>query len=346
MKAEELDKPCLPVAYGLITLDQAAAHGVSREAMLQGLNLPKGLLDAPDAKLSVLQYSRLILQALKLTQDPGLGFDFGLRCNLTAHGFWTYGLISHSTGRDAAEFAMKYLQLSAPNVSMRLLVESEQAAIDVREAIPFGPLRHYTFEMFMVTVWRVIQTLALQQQEEVGVELWFEWPEPEYYAKFRERLPVVRFGTGVNQLRFPLKYLERRLTTANPMTAKLVEDRCQQEMLLLGHGKDFLDRVRAAVVNKGGSYPDLEAVARTLFVSARTLKRKLQEHRLSFRSLLDEARHRDSIRLLEDSTLSIEDVAVRVGYTDPANFTRAFRKWTGSPPNVYRTQRKPAAAKM
>lgn len=340
MKAEELDKPCLPVAYGLITLEQAATRGVSREAMLAGLNFPPGLLDAPDAKLSVLQYSRLILNALKLTKDPGLGFDFGLRCSLTAHGFWTYGVISHSTARDAAEFTIKYLQLSAPNVSLRLFVEGEHAVMDAREAIPFGPLRRYTFEMFLVTVWRSYESVAAQvPQRRKPAELWFEWPEPEYYAQYRDRLPVVKFGTGVNQLRFPAEYLDRRLNTANPMTAKLVDDRCRQEMLLLGHGKDFLDRVRAAVVNKGGSYPDLEAVAKTLFVSARTLKRKLQEHRLSFRGVLDEARHRDSIRLLEDATLSIEDVAVRVGYTDPANFTRAFRKWTGKPPNTYRAQR-------
>jgi AraC-like DNA-binding protein len=343
VKAEDLDKPCLPVAYGLITLDQAAARGVSREAMLAGLNFPPGLLDAPDAKLSVLQYSRLILNALKLTQDPGLGLEFGLRCNLTAHGFWTYGVMTHSTAREASEYAIKYLQLSAPNVHLRLFTEGASAVLEAREAIPFGPLRHYTFEMFLVTIWRVYQSVASQLPSGAdAAELWFEWPEPAYYARFGAQLPGVRFGTGVNQLRFPAEYLDRRLTTANPMTARLVEERARQEMLLLGHGKDFLDRVRAAVVNRGGAYPDLEAVARTLFVSSRTLKRKLQEHRVSFRELLDEVRHRDSVRLLQDATLSIEDVAVRVGYTDPANFTRAFRKWTGAPPNVYRAKLKPA----
>ena len=59
--------------------------------------------------------------------------------------------------------------------------------------------------------------------------------------------------------------------------------------------------------------------------------------------MLDEARKRDAMRLLENSALSVEQVALRLGYSDPANFTRAFRKWSGFTPRQYREQaRRPA----
>jgi YesN/AraC family two-component response regulator len=50
--------------------------------------------------------------------------------------------------------------------------------------------------------------------------------------------------------------------------------------------------------------------------------------------LLDEARKRDAIKLLQNTSLTIEQIASRLGYTDPANFSRAFKKWTGERVNI------------
>ena len=66
----------------------------------------------------------------------------------------------------------------------------------------------------------------------------------------------------------------------------------------------------------------LEQVAERLFMSSRTLKRRLQQTGLGFQQLLDEARKRDAIKLLQNTSLTIEQIALRLGYTDPANFTR------------------------
>ena len=72
-------------------------------------------------------------------------------------------------------------------------------------------------------------------------------------------------------------------------------------------------------------------------MSSRTLTRRLQQTGLGFQQLLDEARKRDAIKLLQNTSLTVEQIALRLGYTDPANFSRAFKKWTGEPPSQYRT---------
>ncbi|HMY82724.1 MAG TPA: helix-turn-helix transcriptional regulator, partial [Agitococcus sp.] len=64
---------------------------------------------------------------------------------------------------------------------------------------------------------------------------------------------------------------------------------------------------------------------------------RLQQAGLGFQQLLDEARKRDAIKLLQNTSLTIEQIALRLGYTDPANFTRAFKKWTGDTPSKYRS---------
>ena len=71
-------------------------------------------------------------------------------------------------------------------------------------------------------------------------------------------------------------------------------------------------------------------------MSTRTLKRKLSEEGVSYTSLLDERRRLQGVALLR-TELSVERIAERLGYSDAANFTRAFRRWTGKSPREFRS---------
>jgi AraC-like DNA-binding protein len=52
-------------------------------------------------------------------------------------------------------------------------------------------------------------------------------------------------------------------------------------------------------------------------------------------------RRNEAFILLTEGRLSIEQIAGRLGYRDPANFTRAFKAWTGETPRQYRDQNRP-----
>ncbi len=86
--------------------------------------------------------------------------------------------------------------------------------------------------------------------------------------------------------------------------------------------------------------PDLETVARRCCMSARSLKRKLAEQGLGFSELVAEMRRNEATLLLAEGRLSIEQIAERLGYRDPANFTRAFKAWTGRTPRQFRDQQR------
>ncbi|MGH7899038.1 MAG: AraC family transcriptional regulator [Candidatus Binatia bacterium] len=335
MEARDLFKPSVPMAYGLLTIQLAAERGVARERLLGRLDIPPDLFENPEARLSMDQYSRLIDRSLRLTTDSALGYEFGLRSNVTAHGLIGLGLVSQTTVRQAIEFGIRFVRLRTPIYAVRFFVDDGWGVIDVQEAIPFGRLRRYAFDMLLVTWARMAQVLA-GEATDIELELWFDYPEPDYFPRYRDRLPRARFAMGANQLRFPVAYLDLPLGTANPVTARLVTDSCNRELEMLSYGEDLLTRVRSVLIADGGEYPDLEAVAARLFVSARTLKRRLLKSGFTFRRLLDEARRRDSVRLLTDPTLTVQTISDQIGYSDPANFTRAFRKWTGMSPGTYR----------
>ena len=339
MRLEHLNRPAVPIAYGLLILEIAGERGVQRETLLANSNIPANIWDKPDARLSLVQAGGLLFRAMHLSKDQAFGYEIGLRSKLTSHGFIGYGVMSASTLRQAIEFGAKFLQLRLPNLSLSVITEGAQAAITVTETIPLGDVRQCMFDLFLVGLWRMVPPLTEGQlRAGTQVELWFDYPEPDYYARFRDRLPITRFSMSGNQLRFPIEYLDRPLGSANPVTAKLVTDQCEKELSVLGFTEDFLAQVRANLNHEQGAYPNQEILAERLHMSGRTLKRKLQQHGESFQALLDDARRRDAIGLLQNSALSIEEVATRIGYTDRANFTRAFRKWTGLPPSEYRAQ--------
>jgi AraC-like DNA-binding protein len=339
VKTEDLSKPSVPIVYGTLILNRAAERGGRREALLSGLNIPDALWATPDARLSLVQAGQLLYRGLKL--DPAIGYEIGLTSNLTTHGFIGFGVMSNPTARQAIEFGAKFLQLRLPNLSLRLLTEQDQAVVEVSETIPLGAVRQCMFDLFLVGIARMAQQMRVAPLSgQANVELWFDYPEPEYYARYRDRLPRARFSMRTNQLRFPAHYLDLPLYAADSVTAQLVAQQCERELTLLGYSGDLPARVRALLVSDKRGYPDLAAVATKLHMSERTLKRKLQQHGVSFQQLLDETRKRDSMRLLEDPAFSVVQVAARVGYSDPANFTRAFRKWTGSTPSDYRARQR------
>jgi AraC-like DNA-binding protein len=335
VKQDDFGKQFVPVVYGVLILEVAQSHGVQRDRLLDAAGVISKTFDDPGGRLTRQQAGSLLAQALLLSGEPALGYEIGLHSSLTSHGLVGYGLISSSTLRQAIELAVRFLQLRLPMFRMKLANDGEHAAIEVSEATPLGiATRQCMFDLFLVGMARVAPTLTGHRMPDI--ELWFECAEPAYYARYRKRLPLVRFGMGTNQLRFRATYLDQRLDTANPVTAKMVEEQCHRELEQLGIAGDLAGQVRVALRNAARGYPDLETVSQLLHMSSRTLKRKLQEQRTSFHRLLEEARRAESIRLLRTTSLTVEQIAVRLGYSDPSNFCRAFRKWTAATPNVFR----------
>jgi AraC-like DNA-binding protein len=81
---------------------------------------------------------------------------------------------------------------------------------------------------------------------------------------------------------------------------------------------------------------DLAAAAEATHMSERSLQRHLTECGLSFTQLVDETRFDSACRMLRGSTAKIVEISAELGYTDSANFTRAFRRWAGVSPQTYR----------
>ena len=101
-----------------------------------------------------------------------------------------------------------------------------------------------------------------------------------------------------------------------------------------------LDVRRALASRVGGGDTRIQTVARTLATSARSLQRRLAAAGVSYQQLLDLARKAAAERYLTDSPLSIGEVAYLLGYSEPAAFNRAFRRWHDETPQAFRLRQR------
>jgi AraC-like DNA-binding protein len=280
-----------------------------------------------------------VFRAFGFTGNRALGIEFGLRTNPAAHGYVGYAAMSCATLRAALELVIRYVHLRQRDLSLALSVEGETAVLAARDNFDLGALRHLIHEATMIGFFRMLGFLLGRPL--AGAALHFDWPQPDYLRdELRARLPPLQFGAPQTELRFAAGELECSLMMADPVAVRRAVEQCEREMATSAPAaENLLERVRAELALTSNGYPDLESVASCLFMSSRTLKRKLAERGTRFQVLLDEIRYRDARRLLDNPDLDIQQIATTLGYEDPPSFTRAFRRWSGKTPSQARTKR-------
>ena len=102
----------------------------------------------------------------------------------------------------------------------------------------------------------------------------------------------------------------------------------------------FSDSVKSllGLMIENDETPSMKRVVATAGTSARTFQRLLEEEGTSFSELLADVRQSETLRRLKEPNVTIAAIATDLGYSDQASLTRAFRRWTGSPPGRFRVR--------
>ena len=329
-------RPVMPVDYLRILLDIAQERGVDRAALLAAGGLDSAQADDMNARISPTTYAMLVIFLIKETGDEGIGLYFGLRLGPTAHGAMGYALMCCATLREASELALRFQHVRMRGIELTRTIDDETSIITLQSNWGnMGRLGHIFFEGMMAIMYRIVQVLLGDSHP--PMEFWFDYAEPAYFKRFSTRLPPIRFNMPSICVRYPVSQLDRPLIMPNAMALKLAILLCEQEQMLAGGAEaGLIARVQAELTLKPDGYPSLTVIADHLNISARTLKRKLAEDGTGFKVLLENVRRRDALRLLENPTLPIHQIATLMGYTNPANFTRAFNSWVQQTPTQYR----------
>lgn len=166
----------------------------------------------------------------------------------------------------------------------------------------------------------------------------FAHHSPPYTEAYSAFLPgVVEFGGARTVVRIPAQICVIPNTSSDRQNYLLAMRQCDSMLGSLHTPKDSCKyQVQKLLLsNRMGGITE-EAIASELFVSKRTLARRLSEEGTGFRQLRDEILSQQASSYLSESELSVEAIAALLGYHDSSNFRRAFKRWFDVPPDQYR----------
>lgn len=322
-----------------LLLEFGQERGVDLGRMLARSGLKAADLDDPTLELEAGQELCVVGNLIRACRQPGLGLEVGMRYNFASYGLWGLGLISSATAGDAMALALRFIPLTFAFCRISGGLDGEMYTVTFEAPDVEPAIQRFLVERDVAAASRLMKEVmgqefalsrfTLQHRVERGVG-WAEGLLPMQGVR-------PEFGAGSNSLSADCKLLGLRLPQANPVTVAMCERACEELMerrrARLGTAECLRQYLIAAPLDMT---PDLPHVARALGLSDRTLKRRLQEEGLSYRGLLAEVRGRRANQLLEDETLSLTQIAERMGFSDLSSFSQAYKRWFGVAPSAGR----------
>jgi len=314
-------------------------QGIAENKWLFG----SGLSDCDEALLagvSLRQFDIIYRNVYRLVARPELGIELGLSLNLSRWGMLTSALLCANTLGHALSIANEFREILRSRFTISAHVSGEMLVLGLtsKAGMKYPVHEIFSYEVFLGTLQTQISQLLATPIKFAAIYLPYSQPATtKHYQKVCET--PVRFNAQKAELFIPKILITRPLPMANRVTRKLVIAQCYEELnrVKSAQSDDILYKVRSLLAQCDDELPELTEAAALLSVSARTLRRKLQQHNVQYRQLCEHRRQQIAISLLSSTTMNIKAVAERCGFADSPSFHKAFKRWTGLTPSQYRT---------
>jgi len=327
-------------------LELAVARGAGRDALLQACGLDPADLSDHDGRVPLARHVALLRAAARLCGDPAFALHYGESVDLAEVS--VVGLIGHAseTMLDAFVQLARYSRLIVdldlgPGDRFRLAEDNSGLWIVDGRPDPnlYPELTEIAFAQMVSGTRRFGDTPFVQ-----AVEVTHD--DPGYRAEYERILRApVRFGRARNAMRIDPAWTKHRIALEPRYAFGILANHADGLLARLDGEATIRGRVERLilpVLHKGEV--GMAAAAARLGCSRDTLYRRLRGEGTSFAKLVDDLRHRLALDYLAAGKVSVNETAYLVGFSDPAAFSRAFKRWTGTSPGAVRRGGK--AAKM
>ncbi len=260
----------------------------------------------------------------------------------SAHGMLGYAAMSSGTLRQALDVVERYARL---RISLLAITHDErpgEVRACYRPTQPIAAIERPLLEAVVLSTMRVLGVISMGACPVQRVS--FTFAAPEYASLARDLFGCeVRYNQSWTGFSVHPDALDVPLRLADPEAFAEAARICQRELDKLTANESLAARVRRLMLEQTSGFPSLQVTARLVHMTPRTLHRHLLDEGTSFRDLLEEVRHTLAVEHLKSGHFAIEEIAFTLGYSDLANFRRAFKRWESVPPSEYRARHQRAA---
>lgn len=336
-------RPAAPatVAIGFVNgiVSGLSRSGTNPQAILEHAGIATDRLGDPETRIPVARYAALYRLINERLDDEGFGL-FSRPLRRGTFEFLCRGALSAADLKEALDRIARYLRvvLDDLEVEVRRTGDTALLVISQEQDLPVGePGRVFAFEWLLrmihgLAAWLVARPLALD-------EVAFPYPPPPHAAEY-ELVFAPRCSFDAQQLvaRFPAASLALPVRRDEAALRAFLADAPASITTLYRRDRALVQRVRDLLRVALPAQRSLGEIADQLFLSPRTLHRRLEDEGSSLRAIREGLRRDLAVEWLTKTGRPLGAIAADLGFADASAFYRAFRAWTGEGPRRYRSR--------
>lgn len=323
-------------------------YGVEYRPLFLEAGMDPALLQDPNARYHYTRIARLFHLAVEATGDDCFGLNASRHWHPTTLHALGYAWLASHTLKEALERLERYLKIVSNAGRLNLLREDDTFLVRFVDLLPRQDGIEHPAQIDLALAVLVRMCRASRDGGFTPLRVEITHPRPTCYAKHEAYFacPVV-FGAAQDQVWMDAAILEATLPTGNAELAR-VNDEIVTRYLAQMDRDDIVTRVKVSITDSLPSGQVTEdQIAGKLNLSRRSLQRKLQEQSTSYREVLEETRKELASQYMADQSYSISEITYLLGFSDPSNFNRAFRRWKGVSPRAWRNRKQtPPTARL
>jgi AraC-like DNA-binding protein len=344
-----MPNPTIAAGYPKALLDFAVSRGADRRTLIARSQLRPEDLKDQDNRIPLANYLALLKAGIELCNEPALSLLFGEAVRL--QDISLVGLIG--VAFDNVEEVRRQVNRYAPLTLDADDGGTADAAEFVRENgdvwlkstsdiyIANPLLTEAAFARSVCGARALVASMPNFANLSFPKAIRFTHAEPSYRAEYDRIFGVpLFFNSHMNALLVDEAILNMKLPRTNPYLSEVLSARAEELLKSLEMSKTMRGRVEnllIPILHTGEASMDMIAVK--LGLSRQTLFRKLKAEGITFEKVLDELRHKLALHYLNGKKVPVNQTAYLVGFSEPAAFSRAFKRWTGSSPRMMRTSK-------
>ena len=287
-----------------------------------------------DETVSYKVMEELGLKAISLSKNKTLGIQVGHRLSLQSHGILGYALMNSNNLEAAAKLLEQYISLRFPLVQVSNQYKDGDFTIEIIEKFPLNELRNTILEGIVVAIKSALDQLMPKLKKNITLHFPSAGNDEISYESLKDCRLV--FNSPTAKISIAQELMSSPIPLANLAAYKEAEILCAKELQSLKQQSTYKSKVKQKILENSENFPTQAVMASWFNMTSRTLHRRLTEENSSYREILGEVKNTLALSYLENTHLSIQEIAYFLGYEDDRNFNRAFKRWEGVSPSNYR----------
>ncbi|MDH5654682.1 MAG: AraC family transcriptional regulator [Spirochaetia bacterium] len=330
-------RPTLSISVLHPLFRTAESFGIEKKILMDECGLNHDILSSPDHRITVDQYDCLIGKASELSGNHYFGLHLGKNFSIGTGNVAALIMQNCSNLLEAGEKYLKYQNVVDESMQIDLTIENQKAIISMQNLCDHIKHKRHMLDAIAVNAVNVLNQIAASEIVFDSIE--FIHNNPDFYNEYKNVFPCrLEWGKPVTAIRLDKTYLETPVKQPNPELLHLLEEQADQILSKLNGEKYYTLKVLNILKDNNFDFLNgLEKVAASIPMSVRNLQHKLKEENTGYQKLLNNVRKEKAFMMLNKG-LSITEISFLLGFSEPAVFQKAFRKWTGKSPGEYRNQ--------